>query len=389
MILIKNLIMEKEKMQNTFILKKGSIISNLPCEEFKLIGIDNQLYIFKIYKGEKFISFHIKEIRDIHNISYKIGLLLQEFYDLIPPLSSLSIDELFVLFVESIKESGISINKKENKIHLNLIVEIMGRKEEISLFIEPEKAKIDDEINELKEKIKKMEILNGNLKNEFEQFKNIVNEKINFTLKSEMEKVQRENDEKIKNLENKLVEKDNHINQLKNEIKLFKNDFDDLKDKGKLMSKIITFSDLFFIEQGFLFNFNKKIKKLNLLYRDSTEVHNNSQFKIFHEKCEGKDYTLVLVMSRNGKKFGGFTDLPWGQRQNIHKGFIFSIDNERIFYDVSYINTSKYEGPNFEGFFRIKYDENGSKVCYINNNNLEEGNKCYFSELEVYKVFLE
>ena len=265
----------------------------------------------------------------------------------------------------------------------------MGRKEEISLFIEPEKVKIDDEINELKEKIKKMEILNGNLKNEFEQFKNIVNEKINFTLKNEMEKVQRANDEKIKYLENKLVEKDNHINQLKNEIKLFKNDFDDIKDKGKLMSKIITFSDLFFIEKGFIFNFNKKIKKLNLLYRDSTEVNKKSQFKKFHEKCEDKDYTLVLVMSKNGKKFGGFTDLPWGKRQDIQKGFIFSIDNERIFYDVSYIDTGKYEGPNFGGFFRIKYDENGSKVCYINNNNLEEGNKCYFSEFEVYKVFLE
>ena len=381
--------MEKEKKQNSFILKEGRIISNLPCEEFKVIGIDNQLYIFKIYKGEKYISFHIKEIREIHNISYKIGLLLQEFYDLVPPLSYLSIDELFELLTESIKESGISISKKDNIINLNLIVEVMGRKEEISLFLEPEKVKIEDELNELKEKIKKMEILNGNLKNEFEQFKNIVNEKINFTLKSELEKVQRENDEKIKNLENKLVEKDNHINQLKNEIKLFKNDFEDIKDKGKLMSKIISFSDLFFIDKGFVFNFNKKIKKLNLLYRDSAEVHDNGQFKKFHEKCEGKDYTLVLVMSKKGKRFGGFTDLPWGKKQESQKGFIFSIDNERIFYNLSYIDTGKYEGPNFGGIFRIKYDENGNKVCYVNNNILEEGNKCFYSELEVYKVILE
>lgn len=381
--------MKKEKIQNSFILKEGRILSSLPCEEFKVIGIDNQLYIIKIYKGEKYISFHIKEIRDTHNISYKIGLLLQDFHDLIPSLSYLSIDELYILLIESIKESGISIIKKENIINLNLIVEVMGRKEEIPLILEPEKVKIDDEINELKEKIKQMEILNGNLRNEFEQFKNIVNEKINFTLKSELEKVQRENDEKIKCLENKLVEKENHINQLKNEIKLFKNDFDDVKDKGKFLSKIINFGDLFFIEKGFIFNFNKKIKKLNLLYRDSAEVHDNSQFKKFHEKCEGQDYTLVLVMSKKGKRFGGFTDLSWGKKQESQKGFIFSIDNERIFYDLSYIDTGKYEGPNFGGYFRIKYDENGSKVCYINNNNLEEGNKCYFSEFEVYKVILE
>ena len=265
----------------------------------------------------------------------------------------------------------------------------MGRKEEIPLILEPEKVKIEDEINELKEKIKQMEILNGNLRNEFEQFKNIVNEKINFTLKSELEKVQRENDEKIKYLENKLVEKDNHINQLKNEIKLFKNDFDDVKDKGKFLSKIINFGDLFFIEKGFIFNFNKKIKKLNLLYRDSTEVDDNCPFKKFHQKCEGKDFTLVLVMSKKGKRFGGFTDLSWGKKQESQKGFIFSIDNEKIFYDLNYIDTGEYEGPNFGGYFRIKYDENGSKVCYINNNNLEEGNKCYFSEFEVYKVILE
>ena len=47
--------MENEKLKNEFILKEsesGKIISELSFKEFKVIGIDNQLYIFKIFKEE-------------------------------------------------------------------------------------------------------------------------------------------------------------------------------------------------------------------------------------------------------------------------------------------------------------------------------------------------
>ena len=77
--------MENKNLQNEYILKEsepGKIISEISFKEFKVIGIDNQLYIFKIFKEEAYIAFHIKEIGDIHNIFYKKGLNLEKFCDL-------------------------------------------------------------------------------------------------------------------------------------------------------------------------------------------------------------------------------------------------------------------------------------------------------------------
>jgi hypothetical protein len=50
--------MENKKLKNEFILKEsepGKIISELSFKEFKVIGIDNQVYILKIFKGESYI----------------------------------------------------------------------------------------------------------------------------------------------------------------------------------------------------------------------------------------------------------------------------------------------------------------------------------------------
>jgi len=66
----------------------------------------------------------------------------------------------------------------------------------ILLSLEPEESKIDFEIIKLKEKIKETESSITKMKKEFEEYKKIMDEKINITLKNELETVQNENEKK-------------------------------------------------------------------------------------------------------------------------------------------------------------------------------------------------
>ena len=228
--------MKNENLKNEFILKEsepGKIISEISFKEFKVIGIDNQLYILKIFKEQTYIGFHIKEIGDIQNIFYKKGLTLGKFCDLNIIFKYLSIEEIYDLLLESFKDTGIRIIKKENQINLNFIFEVMGKKDDISISLESEESKIDLEIIKLNEKIKEMDSSNKKMKEEFEEYKKLIDDKINITLKNELEKAQSENEKKIKHLENELIEKENYINELKNGIGFIRNDFTNLINKGR------------------------------------------------------------------------------------------------------------------------------------------------------------
>jgi len=102
--------MENENLKNEFILKEsqpGKIISESSFKEFKVIGIDNQLYVLKIFKKETYIGFYIKEIGDIQNIFYKKGLTIEKFCDLSIIFKYLSIEEIYDLLLESFRDSGI------------------------------------------------------------------------------------------------------------------------------------------------------------------------------------------------------------------------------------------------------------------------------------------
>ena len=57
--------------------------------------------------------------------------------------------------------------------------------------------------------------------------------------------------------------------------------------------------------------------------------------KDFHSKCDGKDYTVAFIETKNGRRFGGFTEVKWDQSETWKKGpnsFIFSLDNKEIYY---------------------------------------------------------
>ena len=238
----------------------------------------------------------------------------------------------------------------------------------------------------------------------------------NNILKTEIEKIKSENENKINDLEKKLKEKDKYINDLKNEINSIKKDnqclykdihfnLDDYNNcKKNLDSNIIRYSELSLINDGIKHKFNKKITKYELLFRASRDGFASSNF---HSKCDGKSYTVTFVESLIGRRFGGFTDQSWDQSGNYKtgsNGFIFSLDNKEIYYNKNssyniYCNSGY--GPSFGGghdFYLCNncntsyssydnsdhsYQTNGKKYAMAGTNNF------YVKDYEVYQISLD
>ena len=215
-----------------------------------------------------------------------------------------------------------------------------------------------------------------------------MDEKINITLKNEIEKVQSENDKKIKHLENELIEKENYINELKTSIGFIRNDFTNLKEIGKIFSRIINFGDLYLIEEGIQKKFNKKIKKSELLYSNS--LQRVSSYNAFRTICCNKSFSIIILIGkRNGERFGGFTDLPLGKRKTSKNFFCFSFDKQKLYYNIKYVECLDDKGPYFENGFYLGFDEEytSSKKLFCYNNDF--GNDEDIFDFEAHRIYLE
>ena len=77
---------------------------------------------------------------------------------------------------------------------------------------------------------------------------------------------------------------------------------------------------------------NSKIK-FNLLYKVSRD---GDRISTFAEKVKGKSPTLILIKTRTGYKFGGYTTVEWEMTGEFNykldkNAFIFSINNKQKF----------------------------------------------------------
>ena len=142
---------------------------------------------------------------------------------------------------------------------------------------------------------------------------------------------------------------------------------------------------------------------LNLLYKATID---SDKAEIFHKKCDFAKNTLVLVKSKNGKRFGGYTTQDWNGNSVEKKddnAFVFSLDKMAI-YDIipgeDAIGCYPNYGPVFLGCQIRIYDEffNKGGTTYekgLNYNTQEDfeltgGQKKFeVKEIEVYSVDLE
>ena len=88
----------------------------------------------------------------------------------------------------------------------------------------------------------------------------------------------------------------------------------------------------------------KKPIKFELLFDTKRDGDNSSTF---HDKCDGKNPTLIVIKSNNGYTFGGYVTSAWNANNsniNAYNSFIFSLNQKQKYNASSEKNAIIYGG---------------------------------------------
>ena len=403
-----------EESQSPFIERIRRDLNTLPSIEIKEHkGEDNNLYNIKIFQGEKSIIFQIKKINDFSELKYEEEYTLKELYNKNNFFRSYTtIKDIFTEFFKEFKDKEIIISKNDDKIKLKFKFKNIGKIQIIEFVINNYKLNNTKIILKLCNKIIEIEKLNIELKSKLNNINNELKEQITINKKETDDKINNQiennkkeidkkikenfkkniiviwivifalmlyifyftrnkiNDiennklksitEKIDNTENiklkYITEKINNIENIKLNSMLDKinntefpfcfqlyNSFFDIKNFKSLMN------------EGINKYFDTNIINFTLLYQASIDGFG---YENFHKNCDGKSNTIVLVFTDDNKIFGGFTELEWDSYSGYKegkKGFIFSINDNKIYYSKSKykIHCKSIFNPEFEDGFSI------------------------------------
>ena len=374
------------------------ILDNLPninIENYK--GSDGLIYNIKIFKEKDSIIFQAKIINDLTEIVYSKEYTMEELKKFNDFREFKSSEEIYKKFFKKYKKKEIIVCKKDYKINVCFKFKSSSNElKEITFFLEPENINQSKLIFKICDKIEELNI-------KMNELNKIVKEQI-IVNKNKLNKTDEKNKAELNNRNEtifstiiKFLFSNKFLLFILGIIILFfcilKNDFKNkIKKESKGPSKIYNFisdyhllnlvgEDYFhqtklLINEGIKKNYNKNIKKYTLLYlasRDGFGVED------FHQKCDGKNFTITLVRTEKNRIFGGFTDAEWDKSAEYkkgNKGFIFSVDNNKIYYNKNNdynIYCSFISGPVFGNFnFKISnncnknrdsYDKTNSKYC--------------------------
>ncbi len=342
-------------------------------EKFTISSDKNNSFnlIFQNRKSTIYISASFQS--EIKKIEYEKNYNLEElkankYLSLFDTISE-TYEEIISIIKQ--RKSDIKLIEKENQIEIN--IPLLGARIKEINFILNEKEKNDkDKINELYDII-------SNLKQENKQLKENqkkLEEKINIILneikplkefKEKMDKKEKEKNEnkKIRNLDSLVLGDNEKYNKtLKNWI-----------------------------------NPNMKIKA-ELLYRLTRD---GDEFQTFHNLCDNKGITLLLVKLIDGNILGGYITKDWdtsGNWKQDQNAFVFSltqnvkcITNSNNNYNAFFCH-SNY-GPYFDSIQFHDKKMNEAYICssgyYNNSSSLCPGNKAGYykmQEVEVYKIII-
>ena len=194
---------------------------------------------------------------------------------------------------------------------------------------------------------------------------------------------------------------DNETNNSKSQIY-----FNERKLKNYIKSSILKTQEEYNLIKNKLLSKRKSqiCKNINnkLLYKASKD---SDKVNIFHQKCDNKKNTIILIETDKGNKFGGFTTQTWEGNTNKkdENAFLFSLDKLKI-YDVineqNAIECNPNYGPIFceyQIFIFDNFFEQGGRTgkASLNYNTQEDfelnsGIMVFkIKELEVFEIFFE
>ena len=342
-----------------------------------------------------------------NDIEYERNITLDE-------IKEVKLFKVYDSVEECFQEMLISINSNECYIedeidNITIIIPLRNEKfKEIRFTIN---KKINEDINKLYENIK--DELNDNKMNDLMNILKIQSEKINklenenICLKNELNKLNNLNEE-ISTLKNKIVlleHKQNLLIKFQKEKNIAKEKNKEQIEKGiQLDSHIINNIKEYKISLKNWINKSSFIKT-NLLYRLTRD---GELFKTFHEKCNNKSPTLIIIESINGQKFGGYTTCTWnGRWTNKFDGltFLFSLNKNIKFEKKFNLNDNKdiyadedcgpWFGRNdlyFEKNMKICYSYKSSQYSFLNDKDLfhnKDNDDIELKEVEIYEIIFD
>ena len=370
--------METPKIMNsnTYNLKKEDVSISVT-----LSNLSNNTLQIKITENDSIPSRSYSENFTLENLQK-----LNRYFKLFE-----TIEEILPEFKNLFEDNKINFTLKSDSVELDLILPLKVIEKAVLTIPETEKDQkqvISDLctiVNELRKKVKKLE--NGLL----EKTK-ISEEQLKENLTSKEIILCEEEEKMIFNwiLTKLKLEEKNNI-KLKSKKKNKKDIFDKKNIKEKPEKKNIK-------EEP-----EKKNIKMTLLYRLTSDGDSASTF---HSKCNNKGYTLSLIRSTKGFRFGGFTTQSWtssGSYINDVNAFVFSLDFKECYFTYEGVNAiydnSSY-GPTFgsgqDFLIANQCSQNYSSYCnfpysygggIVGNRILTGGYYCFkVQEIEVYKI---
>ena len=244
-----------------------------------------------------------------------------------------------------------------------------------------------------------------NIKNENNLFKTYLEQQQNSNNEEFINKLLEEiNIYKQKAEENDLLRKQIEELQYQHQIEQDRQNEEDEMDQGQEVKGDIIhdIKELEMITKKINKDENKKII-INLLYKASVD---SDKASAFHEKCDQAQNTIVLVETKNGKRFGGYTTCSWSGNcvdKNDPQAFIFSFDKMKTYDNIpgdEAIGCYPRFGPIFLGcqikIFDNAFSKGGTTFEKELNFNTEEdyeltgGDRTFeIKDIEVYEVLIE
>jgi hypothetical protein len=284
--------------------------------------------------------------------------------------------------IELLKQKKHLINLEESNDTIKLILDIEYKIEGLQISLPKEKlelilSKDNDKVDENTKK----KIIWYNLLYLYQEKEN------NYKIKGEKDNII----EQLKQDKNKLTQ------ELENQKINNRNDF----KKSQILNEKNT-KDFDFIRDKL--KESNENKKLNIKMLYSAKKDGDTSFK-FHELCDNKNNTLIIIKTKSGTIFGGFARKTWNSmetgRKKDNKSFLFSLCQKKIFNAKRESNyhlfCSDRDGPCFYAFsiedqslknggfcdeiYKCNYDS------FENEYELNNGMKKFLiDELEVFKV---
>jgi len=420
-----------------------------------------ELNEYIITKDNTPIGIYIAKLKDnvlVRSISYELKLTSKNFK--IDTLSFSSIDDLYLFIKNLLEEKKVTIKEISEKM-MKVILAINNKKFEISLKKSKETnssvineifnkySTLQENINtfnrksqRLKENVKFNENNNINTQNKDKMNDIIDNEsdktdKINNIKKggekklisslndqSSLSKSQRlkntknmhespkkkdesQNKNEKSPKDNKKSEqseenntKDQKYMEQFDEEQLFRTQEDRIIFRNGISNGIIKkYAEIKKVVQHIELKLNSKVR-FYMLYKAS-EVGDRA--KTFHEKCDNYDMTLVIIETKEGLRFGGFTTELWNGNcvhKRDQKAFVFSLDKDKTYDIVGHdpaIGCYPKYGPIFFGcqiriydFFFTKNSITCEKgLCFQTTEDYElnNGEKSFVvKDIEVYAL---